>query len=65
MIAVFERGVGTAVALAYGPVALAASVVWAVAAGLAGRWAARPRVAGVGDAEKSVTVSSDSADAVR
>ena len=62
VIAGFERWVGPAVARAYGPVALAATGVWAVAALLAGALARR---AGDGARENSAPLASDSAAAGR
>jgi AAA family ATP:ADP antiporter len=61
VIAVFERAVGTAVARAYGPVALAATVLWAGAAFMAGRLGARATAA----AENSSGTPSDSAEVAR
>jgi ATP/ADP translocase len=65
VIAVFEREVGAAVAAAYGPVALAATVVWAIAAGVAGVLGARAAAARQAGDENSSSAASDSAGAAR
>jgi AAA family ATP:ADP antiporter len=58
VIAAFERSVGPTIARAYGPVALAATGVWAFAAAMAG-WLAKR--AGDPARENSATLPSDSA----